>query len=212
MKTLSLFFACLIFVSTTLEAANKSIQFVFLNEESSASELYVELPPQFTQEDTTIMIDGKEYTLRAGTAIVFEAAQTYNAKNISVGQTVMVRVKYNIVVNKNTLISAGALGAAIVSDIQKPKSFGRAGKMEIQLQTVQAVDGQQVQVSGIPMVYEGDDKKGMAWGIALGAGLFTSGVGLLAGFFIKGKNAEFRAGMSINASVASDTEVEVEKP
>ncbi len=204
MKTLSFFLACLMFVSTNLEAAVKTTTL------ANATAEFVELPPYQIKEDMTIQVGGNDYTLRAGTAIIFEAAQNYSSKNLNIGQTLMVRVKYNVVVQKVTLISAGALGNAIISEIQKPKAFGKAGKMEIQLQSVQAVDGQQVQVSGIPMTYEGDNKKALAWSIGIGAGLVTGGIGLIAGIFIKGKDAELRAGTSMSASVASDTEVEIE--
>ncbi|MBK8565992.1 MAG: hypothetical protein IPN76_22285 [Saprospiraceae bacterium] len=208
MKTLSFFLACLIFVSTSMQAAVNGRQLSNLNNEPANPDAFVEMPVQLTQEDITLLIDGREFTLRAGTAIVFEAAQTYNAKNLNVGQTVTVRVKYNVVVSKQTLIPAGAIGMATISEIRKPKGFGRGGKMEIQVQNVQAVDGQQVQVSGIPMTYEGENKKGTAWSVGIVAGLFTYGVGLLAGFIFKGKDAELRAGTTMNAAVASDTEVE----
>ncbi|WP_020536274.1 hypothetical protein [Lewinella cohaerens] len=208
MKILSTFLACLMLFSTSANGA--ILNNAPVSPTSNIVEDFVELPAYHIEEDIRIELDGNEYTLRAGTAIIFEAAQNYNSKNLNVGQTLMVRVKYNVVVQKNTLIPAGALGSAIISEIEKPKSFGRAGKMEIQVQSVQVVDGQQVQVSGIPMIYEGQDKKGMAWGIAIGAGLLTSGLGIVVGFFIKGKTADLRAGTSMNASVASDTEVEVE--
>ena len=166
--------------------------------------------PIYVSEDQIIVVDGQGITLRAGTPVVVEAAQTYSGKNLSVGQNITVRVKFNVVVNKNTLIAAGALGNANISSIEKPKGFGRAGKMEIQVQSVQAVDGQQVLLSGIPIYAEGDHRKGLAWGVAIGVGLFTYGLGLLLGFAFKGRDAEFRAGTTLNASVASDIEVEQE--
>lgn len=163
-----------------------------------------------TQKDYEIKVaDGSTLTLRAGTPIVVEASQTYNAKNLSEGQTVNVRVKYNVVVTKQTLVAAGALGTANISDVGKPGIFGKAGRMELQMQSVQAVDGQQILLSGMPMIAEGQNKKGLAWGLSIGLGIFTFGIGLAAGFFIKGKHAEVRAGTTTNASVASDAQVEV---
>ncbi len=120
-----------------------------------------------------------------------------------------VRVKFNIVQDKQTLVAAGALGTANISKLEKPGIFGKPGKMELQIQSVQAVDGQQVLVSGIPLVLEGQNKRALAWGIGIGAGLITAGIGLAIGFFIKGKDAEFNAGTNINSSVASDMEIEV---
>jgi hypothetical protein len=153
--------------------------------------------------------DGATLTLRAGTSIVVEASQTYNAKNLSEGQTVNVRVKYNVIVNKQTLVAAGALGTANISDLTKPGAFGKAGRMELQMQSVQAVDGQQILLSGTPMIAEGQNKKGLAWGLSIGLFLLTI-IGGIAGIFIKGKPAEVKAGTTTNTSVASDAQVQVE--
>lgn len=152
--------------------------------------------------------DGSTVTLRAGTPIVVESSQTYNAKNLSEGQTVNVRVKYNVIFNKQTLVAAGALGTATISDLVKPGIFGKAGRIELQMQSVQAVDGQQILLSGIPMNAEGQNKKGLAWGLSIGL-FFLTLVGGAVGFFIKGKPAEIKAGTTANASVASDAQVEV---
>jgi hypothetical protein len=154
--------------------------------------------------------DGSTLTLRAGTPIVVEATQTYNAKNLSEGQTVNVRVKYNVIVNKQTLVSAGALGTANISDLVKPGVFGKPGRIELQMQSVQAVDGQQILLSGTPMIAEGQNKKGLAWGLSIGLFLLTI-IGGLAGLFIKGKSAEVKAGTTTNTSVASDAQVELEQ-
>ncbi len=160
--------------------------------------------------------DGNTFTLRAGTPIVVETSQTYNAKNLSEGQTVNFRVKYNVVVNKQTLVAAGALGNANITDIVRPGIFGRGGKMELQIQSVQAVDGQQILLSGTAMISEGQHKKGLAWGLSAGffvLGLFVFApliLGAASGFLVKGKPAETRAGTTTNASVASDAQVEVE--
>ncbi len=163
-----------------------------------------------TLKDYEIMTaDGTTLTLRAGTPIVVEASQTYNSKNLSEGQTVNVRVKYNVIVNKQTLVAAGALGTANISDLTKPGAFGKAGRMELQMQSVQSVDGQQILLSGTPMIAEGQNKKGLAWGLSIGLFLLTI-IGGIAGIFIKGKPAEVKAGTTTNTSVASDAQVEVE--
>ncbi len=152
---------------------------------------------------------GGTLTLRAGTPIVVEASQTYNAKNLTEGQTVNVRVKYNVIVNKQTLVAAGALGTANIANLVKPGVFGKAGKIELQMQSVQAVDGQQILLSGNPMFAEGQNKKGLAWGLSIGLFILTI-IGGIAGLFIKGKPAEIKAGTTTNTSVASDAQVEVE--
>jgi len=164
-------------------------------------------PPLYVQNDVIIMVEGKPITLRAGTPVVAESAQTYNSKNLSVGQSINVRAKFNVVVDKQTLISAGSLGTATISDLKKAGIFGRAGRLELQIQSIQAVDGQQVLLSGIPLTLEGKSNAALAW-IVSGVLFFTTIIGGAAGFLIKGKDAEFRAGTQLNSSVASDTEIE----
>jgi hypothetical protein len=164
----------------------------------------------FLQKDLSVVVNEQEVTLRSGTPVVVEISQNYGGTNLSEGQTVNVRVKFGVVVEKQTVIAAGALGSAIISRYQKARSFGRQGLMEIQVQSVQTVDGQNVLLSGIPLTMEGENRKGLAWGLAIGVGLFTAGIGAVTGFFIKGKPAEIRGGTTVNATVASDMDVEVE--
>lgn len=161
-------------------------------------------------KDMVLSTPQGDVTLRAGTPVVVETVQTLNAKNLSEGQTVSVRVKYNVVVSKQTVVAAGALGNATVSEVQRPGMFGKAGKIELQIQSIQAVDGQQVLVSGMAMISEGQNRKALAWSLAIGL-FFLTIVGGAIGFFIKGKNAELRAGTSSNVSVASDAQVDMDE-
>lgn len=161
-------------------------------------------------KDIDIITAGGVVTLRSGTSVVVEALQNYNSKNLSDGQVVNVRVKYNVVVNKQTVIAAGSIGNATVINVQKPGSFGKPGKVELQIQSVQSVDGQQILLSGMNMIAEGQNKRGLAWGLSIGLFIFTI-IGGAAGFFIKGKPAEIKSGTTSNASVASDAQIEIEE-
>ncbi|WP_420457833.1 hypothetical protein [Neolewinella sp.] len=166
-------------------------------------------PALYVADDVAILVDGEEVLLRAGTPVVCEAGQSYTSRELTAGQSISVRVKFNVVSKKQTLISAGALGSATVSDIRKRGIFGRAGSMELSIQSVQAVDGQQVLLSGIPLRIEGKSNSTIAW-IASIVLFLTTFIGGAVGFLIKGKEAEFRAGTQLNASVASDLEIEVD--
>ena len=185
--TIALFFLCLSAFSAVVSPKDKA--------------------PHYVSHDIQIMVNGKSRTLRAGTPVVVEAIQTYSSKNLSIGQSVSVRVRFNVVVDKETLVSAGSLGSATVSDIRKKGIFGRPGKLELQIQSVQAVDGQQVMLSGIPLTLEGKSNATLAW-IVSGILFFTTIIGGAFGFLVKGKEASFRAGTQLNANVASDMEVD----
>ncbi len=160
--------------------------------------------------ETVIQTSAGPVTLRSGTPVVVECMQTLNRRNLTEGQTVNVRVKYNVVVSKQTVISAGAIGNATITDVQKPGVFGKPGRMEVQIQSVQSVDGQQVLVSGMNMMSEGQNKRGLAWGLSIGLFVLTI-IGGAVGLFIKGKPAELKSGTTTNTSVASDAQIDVEE-
>jgi hypothetical protein len=164
-------------------------------------------PQWYISKDVVIHTPTKEVTLRAGTMVVVEIPQNYSSKNLSSGNTINIRAKFNVVVDKITVIAAGVSGFASVTDVKKAGMFGRAGRIELQVQSIQAVDGQQVPLSGIPLTLEGENRALLAWGLAIGLAIFTIGIGLVAGIFIKGKEAEAKAGMTINSNVAADIQV-----
>ena len=164
----------------------------------------------YIKEDVTILVDGQEVTLRSGTPVVVEAGQTYTSRNLSAGQSINVRVKFNVVVKRQTVIAAGALGSATVTDVRKRGIFGRPGQMTVGLQSVQAVDGQQILLSGIPQQVEGDSRATLAIILSV-ALLLTTLIGGAIGFLIKGKEAELRSGTQLNGSTASDYDVDVEE-
>ena len=172
------------------------LSIVFTNSEAKNKQTF------FVEKSVTIQHQTGDVTLKAGTPIVVELMQANNTVGLNPGQSVNVRVKFNVVVNKKTLIAAGAMGSATITNVKKPKPFGRPGNLELLIQSITSVDNQQIPVSGMPMLIEGEDKKGLAIGLSL----VTWG---LAGIFIKGKPAELRAGTMIHANVASDSEINV---
>ena len=199
---------------TTLSHANRITlkHFLLLLLVASTFQLSAAIvsPALYVANDVAILVDGEEVLLRAGTPVVAEAGQTYTSRELTAGQSISVRVKFNVVSKKKTLISAGALGSATVSDIRKRGIFGRAGRMELTIQSVQAVDGQQVLLSGIPMTIEGKSNATLAWIVSIVLFL-TTFIGGAVGLLIKGKDAEFRAGTQLNSSVASDLQIEADE-
>lgn len=147
-------------------------------------------------------------TLHSGTPIELETLFPLSSKNVQSGQTIDLRVKYDVIVKGHTLISAGAPAKAIISTAEKQKMFGKGGELQLMPQYVQTVDGQFLPVTGMAANYEGKDRKGWAIG-GIAAGVLTGGVGFLALPFIKGKAVEVPAGTTINCSVLGKREIPV---
>ena len=142
-----------------------------------------------------------EVTLNAGTPIPIETTQMLNSKYLTPGQTIDFRVKYDVKVEDKTVIAAGTTVKGQVMRAQKAKGLGAEGFVEIQIKSVQAVDGQQVFLSG-GLYQEGEDKQMLS--ILLGV------LVCLLLLLIKGENAEIPAGFSVDASVATTMKINVE--
>jgi hypothetical protein len=147
-----------------------------------------------------IQPDG-EVELTAGTNVPLETISMIRSDQVSVGQSIDFRVKYDVKIGDKTVIAAGSLAKGQVMRAQRAKGLGKEGLVEIQIKSVKAVDGQDVFLSGGNVYNEGDNKEVLS--ILLG--IFVC-VLLLT---IKGKNAEVPPGYQVTSGVATTMVVKV---
>lgn len=143
------------------------------------------------------------YTIKlpAGTLVPLETTQMISTETLQVGQTVDLRVTSDVKVDGKVVIPAGSIAKGQVSRADKPKAIGKEGRLEIQIKSVRAIDGQEIPLSGGSIFREGTDKQTLA--IVLG--IFICLLCLL----IKGKDAVVPIGTSVSSNVASNYEIEV---
>jgi len=139
--------------------------------------------------------------LKAGTVIPLETINVIKSDNATVGRTIDLRVTRDVEVDGQTVIPAGSIAKGQITRSQKAKGLGKAGFLEIQIKSVNAVDGQEVYLAGGNVSEEGDDKATLA--IVLG--LFVCILFLL----MKGENAEIPPGFSFDSNVASTINIQV---
>jgi hypothetical protein len=140
--------------------------------------------------------------LRAGTPVLLETTQMIMSNNLSIGQSVDFRVRYDVKSESKSLIKAGSIAKGQVTRVQKARGLGKEGYVEIQIKSVQAADGQMVPLTGGNIYREGEDQQVLAWGLGL--------LVCILFLMVKGKNAQIAAGTSVDANVAMDVEVVVE--
>lgn len=138
--------------------------------------------------------------LRAGTLVVLETTNVLSSKDAQMGQSVGLRVKYDVMINGRAVIKAGAPGSAQVTAAEHRKGMGKEGSLAIKPSVVQAVDGQMVPLTGAGSGSAGTDTKGATIGLAV----VVSPLFLLK----KGKDATIPAGYEMQANVASETVVQ----
>ncbi len=138
--------------------------------------------------------------LPAGTIVILETTAPVSSKDAQVGQTVGVRVKYDVKIKGKLLIKAGAAGSAQVTAAETGKGMGKQGSLSLRPNVVQAVDGQMVPLTGNGSTATGEGKTGNAVALAV----VVSPLFLLK----KGKDATIPPGTELQATVASEVEVE----
>lgn len=136
----------------------------------------------------------------AGTRIFGELEQevTSDVDEFAVGDFVTGHVWRNVVVDGRTVIEAGAPMSLQVSAIQKRRTFGRGGNVEIRAVSVTAADGSEIFLDG------GYDRKGE------NRVVLSSTLAALVAWptlFIKGKEAVLPPGTIFDAAVPATTNV-----
>jgi len=100
----------------------------------------------------------QEIDLPAGTPLMLTFSSTIDPAAVRMGEAVTLTVLQAVLVDGKTLIAAGALVSAEVTNSQKHGNVGRPGIIGVKFLSVVAVDGTRVPISGQKYV-EGENKQ-----------------------------------------------------
>ncbi len=98
------------------------------------------------------------------------------------------------------VIPAGTKVNGVITVARKNGMFGRSGKLEFTINEVKTLNNVRV-----PLQYTGKKKAGDDGGAVAVAAVVT----VVGGLFMKGKNVDFPAGTQFEATVPSDTDLNV---
>lgn len=132
------------------------------------------------------------------TILTVELTQDISSKHIKTGMPVPLTLKENLIVNDVVVAPAGTEVYGVVTKATKSGFFGRSGKLEFQINYLNAVNGVK-----IPLQYTTKKEAGSDGG-AVAVALLASTVG---GFLMKGKNVTYKAGTLFEARVTADTDL-----
>tara|TARA_B110000003_G_C16529485_1_gene488334 strand:+ start:97 stop:975 length:879 start_codon:yes stop_codon:yes gene_type:complete len=141
--------------------------------------------------------DGVEkYTLKGGDLIPLVFKQSISSKEMSNGMLVKFAVKEDILSDKNKIIiKSNTTVNGRITRVKKAAWAGQKGKIDIQINSVKAVDG-----TNIPVYYNlnNEGKSRQATAIGVGVILFWPAL------FVKGKQATIDAGTVIMVETMDD--------
>ena len=139
-------------------------------------------------------------SLRSGIIFHVKTTRTLMPKYFRTGDTVNLLVTEDVKVDDKIVIKAGTHVRAVVTKAQERGMMGKAGKLGIQLDTVKAVDGTTISLSGGRTTSGKDNSRDALY----------AGIGLCPLFaLMKGEAAFIQANTRIQALVAGTYNIDV---
>ena len=140
-----------------------------------------------------------EEKLPAGTTVVMETVNELSSGNMSAGQSVPLRVKYDVIVKGKVLIKGGAMASGQITSVEQRGGMGKKGSFNMRPTVAQSIDGQMIVLTNGGASMAGEGKTGSS--VALAA--VVSPLFLLK----KGKDAVIPPGYELQGTVANQAEI-----
>ena len=120
-----------------------------------------------------------------------------SSKANAVGDTVSFTVQEDVLVGDVLVLPRGAQGSGVVTKVTRPKSFGRSGAVDISFDQVFSVDDESIPTVLGPAAKDKLKMEAAAVGASVIGALALGPVGLVGGFFVKGKDAVLPVGSEL---------------
>lgn len=135
----------------------------------------------------------KTVELPADTVFKISLNDDVSSKTNQVGDPVTFTVQEDVSVGNVLVLPKGAQGSGVVTKVSRPKSFGRSGALDISFDQVFSVDDEVIPTVLGPEAKEKLKMEAAAVGASTIGALALGPIGLVGGFFVKGKDVSLPA-------------------
>lgn len=139
----------------------------------------------------------KEVLLPEKTVFKIAINNKVSSKTNMVGDEVTFTVREDVKVGNNLVLPKGSQGSGVITKVSQPKSFGRSGKLDISFDQVFSLDDEPIPTVLGPEAKEKLKMEAAAVGASAVGALALGPIGLVGGFFVKGKDVEIPAGTEL---------------
>ena len=148
-------------------------------------------------------------TLLDGTAVKLKLAENLTSATAKAGQHVSFEVVEEVDVNGVPVIAKGAQAVGTITTAEPRRSMGRAGKLDVNIDSVRLIDGEKAMLSATKSEKGGGHTGAMAAGMVGAAIVFFPAAPLL--LFVHGKDITIPQGTEITAFIAGDNKLDMAK-
>lgn len=139
----------------------------------------------------------KEVLLPEKTVFKIAINDKVSSKTNMVGDEVTFTVREDVKVGNNLVLPKGSQGSGVITKVSQPRSFGRSGKLDISFDQVFSLDDEPIPTVLGPEAKEKLKMEAAAVGASAVGALALGPIGLVGGFFVKGKDVEIPAGTEL---------------
>jgi hypothetical protein len=157
----------------------------------------------------TVSVPPAPNVLQNGTAVKMRLTENLTSATAKMGQQVSFEVLDEVDLLGVAVIAKGAQGLATVTTAETKKSMGRGGKLDVNIDSVRMVDGENAALSATQNAKGGGHVGAMTAGMVGTAIVFFPAAPLL--LFIHGKDITIPKGTEVTAFIAGDMKLDMAK-
>ena len=143
-------------------------------------------------------------TLPANTVFKISLNGDVSSKMNQVGDVIYFTVEEDVKADDILVLPRGSQGSGVVTKVSRPKMFGRSGSLEISFNQVFSIDDEEIPTVLGPESKEKLKMEAAAVGASVIGALALGPIGLVGGFFVKGKDVEIAAGSTLYIQTRED--------
>lgn len=145
--------------------------------------------------------------LPKGTLVKIKLLTELNSQSSKVADPVSFRVAEDVLIDGKLVIPAGVAGAGKVAEVNTAGNMGRDGRVVVNFGSILALDGRPVAVEVNEHATEMNKSLQVAAGASMAGVVLLGPVGLVGGFFVKGKNVIIPVGTEFFIEVSAPLDV-----
>ena len=146
-----------------------------------------------------------QYAVPANTLVRIKLVTPVNAKKLKVGDVIEYQASEDVIENGLLLFAKGAPGYGKVTKVVQARNFGRDAEVDIDFQSMKAIDGTNVDMFLGPEAKKQMETMAMAAGASLAGMIVLGPIGIVAGAFVNGKNIDLPAGTELYIQTKAET-------
>lgn len=146
---------------------------------------------------------GGAVQLEKGTLVKIKLGTELSSQASKLGDKVKFQVAQDVKVEGKLVIPAGTPGEGRVTEVTKAGNLGRDGRVQVDFGTLSALDGQFFPVAVDEKATEMNKSLQFAAGASMAGVLLLGPVGLVGGYFVKGKDVVIPIGTEFYVSITA---------